>query len=202
MFLKENKRLKNDDDKLKLKNINYDVLKTNLPINEIINKYSLNTTDKIINENNIAYTNNKCSNVSKYVRKMLNKKNDYEVGEKLICIKYFKVKGMNVNKNFEYIINQITNTHITLMDELTLDTLALSLKQIETFFKHSYCYTCHSRQGSTIKKPITIHQWDFKYVSRKWLYTAITRTTELNNVYFMIDKEKQNKERKEKSKSY
>ncbi len=119
---------------------------------------------------------------------MLKKKNDYEVGEKLICIKYFKTKSINVNKNFEYIITQITDKTFTLMDELTKDTLTLTLKQIETFFKHSYCYTCHSRQGSTIEKPITIHQWDFKYITRKWLYTAITRTTDLNNVYFMVNK--------------
>ena len=38
IFLKENKRLKNDDDKLKLKHIKYDVLKTDLPITEIIKK--------------------------------------------------------------------------------------------------------------------------------------------------------------------
>ena len=54
---------------------------------------------------------------------MLKKKNDYEVGEKLICIKFFKTKNINVNKNFEYIITQITNNTFTLMDELTLDTL-------------------------------------------------------------------------------
>jgi len=69
IFLRENKRLKNDDDKLKLKNIKHDILKTDLPITDIIKKYNLNTTNKIIHENNIAYTNNKCSNVSKYVRK-------------------------------------------------------------------------------------------------------------------------------------
>jgi len=66
---------------------------------------------------------------------VLNKKNDYEVGEKLICIKYFKTKGLNVNENFEYIINDITGNSITLMDELTSDTLTLTLKQIKAFFQ-------------------------------------------------------------------
>jgi hypothetical protein len=63
----------------------------------------------------------------------------------------------------------------------------LKIKFIEDHFIHNYCNTCHSRQGSTIKKPITIHQWDFHHVSRKWLYTAITRATHFDNVYFMID---------------
>ena len=122
----------------------------------------------------------------------------------------FRTKDKQVNKNFEYTIGKITENSITLMDEVFDDNMenlilvefaTLSKKQIETYFKHSYCFTCHSRQGSTIKQPITIHQWDFKYATRKWLYTAITRTTEFDNVYFMIDKqftEKQKKENEEK----
>ena len=71
---------------------------------DIINKYKLKTTDKIITEDNIAYTNSKCNEVSKQVRKMLGKRRDYEIGEKLICKKYFKHKKTNINKDFEYII--------------------------------------------------------------------------------------------------
>ena len=65
--------------------------------------------------------------------------------------------------------------------------MKLKIKCIEEHFIHNYCNTCHSRQGSTIKKPITIHQYDFHYVSRKWLYTAITRATHFDNISFMID---------------
>ena len=71
---------------------------------DIIKKYKLKTTDKIITEDNIAYTNSKCSEVSKQVRSMLGKTNDYEVGEKMICRKYFKHNKTNINTNFEYII--------------------------------------------------------------------------------------------------
>ena len=31
---------------------------------------------------------------------------------------------------------------------------------------------------------LTIFDWDFYFVVRKWIYTAITRATNLNNVYF------------------
>ena len=34
----------------------------------------------------------------------------------------------------------------------------------------------------------------FKHVSRKWLYTAITRATELDNVYFMVSHQAQSTE--------
>ena len=83
---------------------------------------------------------------------------------------------------------------MTLKDENTSETITLMLKQIENNFIHSYCNTCHSLQGSSIKKPITIHEWNFKHVSRKWLYTAITRATELDNVYFMVSHQAQPKE--------
>ena len=58
----------------------------------------------------------------------------------------------------------------------------VSLDLIKKHFIHGYCRTCHSYQGSTIKDEITIFDWNFFYVSRKWIYTAITRTTDLNNV--------------------
>ena len=82
----------------------------------------------------------------------------------------------------------------TLKDENTSETITLNLKQIENNFIHSYCNTCYSLQGSSIKKPITIHEWNFKHVSRKWLYTAITRATELDNVYFMVSDKHQSNE--------
>ena len=52
----------------------YDILKTNMSVLDIINKYNLKTIDKIITEDNIAYTNSKCNEVSQQVRKMLSKK--------------------------------------------------------------------------------------------------------------------------------
>ena len=51
-------------------------------------------------------------------------------------------------------------------------------------FQFNYCSTAHSVQGSTIKESITIFDWKFYYTSRKWIYTAVTRATNLNNVYF------------------
>ena len=195
IFLKENKRLTNPEDKIRLKNVKHDILETDLPLLELIKKYNFKTTKTVITEDNIAYTNNTCKYVSKKVRWMLGKTNDYDVGEKLVCRKYFKIirkdennksKSINLNKNFEYLITEITDKNMTLTDENTSESITLTINQIETNFIHSYCNTCHSLQGSSIKKPITIHQWNFQHVSRKWLYTAITRATDLSNVFFMI----------------
>jgi len=43
-------------------------------------------------------------------------------------------------------------------------------------------------EGATLERSslgdITIYEWKFFHVNRKWLYTAITRATDLSKVYF------------------
>ena len=54
-------------------------------------------------------------------------------------------------------------------------------------FMHSYCRTGDSIQGITIDNDdsvITIYDWQFFYASREWIWTALTRATNLKNVYF------------------
>ena len=87
---RENKRLTNPEDKLRLKSIKNDILGTDIPVLELVQKYNLKTTQTIITEDNIAYTNSTCKYVSNKVRKMLGKTKDYEVNEKLVCKKFFK----------------------------------------------------------------------------------------------------------------
>jgi ABC-type transport system involved in Fe-S cluster assembly fused permease/ATPase subunit len=70
-------------------------------------------------------------------------------------------------------------------------TLPVSL--IKKNFVHNYCRTCHSFQGSTIEEAITIFDHKFAYVTRKWLYTAVTRATDLKKVFFYeYDESKEN----------
>ena len=39
-------------------------------------------------------------------------------------------------------------------------------------------------QGSTMKDKMTIYDWQYPFVTRKWLYTAVTRAEYLENVLF------------------
>ena len=45
-----------------------------------------------------------------------------------------------------------------------------------------HCKTCHSTQGFTITKPYTIFDTNIAYVDRRWIYTAVSRATSLNNI--------------------
>jgi hypothetical protein len=60
---------------------------------------------------------------------------------------------------------------------------------IKDSFIFNYCRTCHSVQGSSIDESITIFDYKYEHTSREWLYVAITRATDLNQVYFYDYKE-------------
>ncbi len=65
------------------------------------------------------------------------------------------------------------------------NAMTLPISLIKKNFVHNYCKTCHSFQGSTIEESIAILDHKFVSVSRKWLYTAVTRATNLKQVYFL-----------------
>ena len=79
---------------------------------------------------------------------------------------------------------------------LTLsNAMTLPISLIKNNFVHNYCRTCHSFQGSTIEEAITIFDHKFAYAAQKRLYTAVTRATDLNNVFFYDYDESAEKEK-------
>ena len=115
---------------------------------------------------------------------MLKKESDYEVGEKLVCRKYFKLKNAKLQVNFEYTIDRICGSNFTLIDKSTDEVFNVPYELIQKNFIHSYCRTCHSYQGSSINDALTIYDTDFYFVTRKWVYTAVTRATDLSRVFW------------------
>jgi hypothetical protein len=101
------------------------------------------------------------------------------VGEILICRSYFKMKRLVFNVNYEYTITAIDADTITLNE-----SVEVPLSLIKKNFIHNYTRTCHSFQGSSIDGPITVFDWKFAFVNRKWVWTAITRARDLKKVYF------------------
>jgi hypothetical protein len=184
IHLKENKRLKTEEDKETLRRFKREIFDERLPIKRTIAKFFPIATE-IETTSNIAYKNSTCDEVAKQAReKLLKKTTDYEVGEKLVCRKYLKTKGAKLNVNFEFAITAIAGETFTLTDESTSETFTLPKDLIRKHFTHSYCRTCHSFQGSSIDEKISIFDSTFHFVSRKWVYTAVTRATELKNFCF------------------
>jgi hypothetical protein len=61
-------------------------------------KHILNSPMKSSTTKNIAYRNDIADTVSRTVRKLLNKKGEYEVGEFLSCKSYRKTNRLYTNK--------------------------------------------------------------------------------------------------------
>lgn len=84
----------------------------------------------------------------------------------------YKIMGMN-NKTFE------------LEDVLFEENYKVSHETIMKHFSLPYCNTVHSSQGDKIAEKFVIADWQSGLVDMKWINTAITRTTNLDDVYFL-----------------
>jgi hypothetical protein len=185
IMLKENKRLRTQADKDTLRQFKADIFDESVPVGDTIKKY-FKFVSEIKTTNNIAYKNSTCEKIAQNVRTILKKTSDYEVGEVLVCRKYLKNKFGKCSVNFEYVIKKTTAETVKLKDLHGSFTIELPIDLVKKHFIHSYCRTCHSFQGSSIEGKITVFDWRFFFVNRKWLYTAVTRATELKNVFFYI----------------
>ena len=112
--------------------------------------------DNIITNDNIALRNEVCDNVSKTVRKIQNKTADYDVGENLICRKYVKITNIKFNVKYEYVISHINEKELILTDHSINKSYNVPINAVVANFIHGYCRTCHSLQGSSINRKITI----------------------------------------------
>jgi len=189
MMFNENKRLKKKKDKMLLKQFKTEIFDETIPVESTIKKF-FKTTPLIDSEHNICYKNSTAKIVAKTVRSKLGRFDEYEVGERLICRNYFTINGkFTFHVNYEYKIKKVQTESLTFENDI-----CVSLKDIRSNFIHGYCKTAHSYQGSTVDKPITIFDWKFRHVDRRWIYTAVTRTTKLDNVSFYQYIEKSDKE--------
>ena len=170
-----------------IKTMYEDFWEKELPVEEIIPKYFETTDDIMASEHNIAYTNIRCRNVANEIRSRLNKKDKYEVGEILIARKWIETPRVNVNTRYKIMSmkqdergSQITLQNIT----NEKDKFMLYEPIVDANFIYSYCATCHSSQGASVKGSITIHEYNLPMASREWLWCAITRCVDFRQVRF------------------
>ena len=125
-----------------------------------------------------------CKEVSTSIRQLLGKTTEYEIGEKLICREYFKSLKTTYDVNYEYEIVDTCDKYLTKKEVHSNEETTVPLSTIRSKFIFNYCATCHSLQGSSISGPVTIFDWNHYFVDKKWVWTAITRATNLDDLYF------------------
>ena len=168
-----------------LNNMYDDMWLHKLPLDDFVRKYFKTTDDVTQSHNNIAYTNMRCLYVSNQIRKHIGKKDKYEVGETLICRVYKKFGSKRFNVNYRFKIVSLNNNTVILENVKSKEQYVTDMLTLDKHFRYDYCTTCHSAQGASINGKIIIHEWNKKHlVTREWIWCALTRSTDFNDVLF------------------
>ena len=191
--LKINKRLKTQEQRDKLHQLKADVLDKKKNIIDTLKRFGFKIITEMKNvksTKNICYFNYRTNQVNKHVHKHLVTKPantvklnyvDYWQGLELTCKKHYQSKGVRLFKNYVYCITKIDNKKFTVTDRVEGTSFTGDLDMLD-HFKLPYANTCHSVQGLSIEGPVTIFDANTPYADRFFLWTALTRATDFDNV--------------------
>ena len=166
----------------------------------VLKKYfkTINNYNQISTIKNISYFNFRAEMVNKIIHnkiikpsKTINIKNiQYYDGLELVCKKHYKCKKYRLYVNYVYILKNINNKTFTIIEPVDKIEMTFELKFID-YFKLPYCSTCYSVQGLSKDDKVTIFDCNTPYVSKKFIWTAITRVRELDNITIFEHSEKE-----------
>ena len=196
IILEHNKRLKTKEDQEKLKQIKEDIFNLNIDIGTTMRNHfkvikspsELKTTKNISFFNFRAEKINKVlqdreTNINTFIKFGKNPDFKFYEGLELVCKKYYKAKDKRLFTNYTYIIDKIDNKNFTIIEPVDNVKMAFELKFL-SYFKLPYCLTVHSVQGLSIDDKVTLFDCNTPYVSRNFVWTAITRVRELDNITY------------------
>ncbi len=184
--LKENKRCKDPADRIKMKQISDSI--RNAETKEEALKIILSNF-KTVSRLEDVKTNFNVVGLNK-TGEMVNKLRHDEIEldyyfEGLELIGRKTVSKRKVYVNYTYSIIEIGEKDVVLSDgdiEITVP-----MTEMSNLFKLPYARTCHAMQGLSVNEEITIFDIHHPMISVSWLYTAITRTTNLKNVNIFVN---------------
>ena len=156
----------------------------------ICNKYNIKmiTDGKIKTNKHITYFKEEAERQNKNVLEKLGK-NKYEKNNYLL-VKKSKLNGdVKLYMNYRYKIIENKKEKMTLLEEFEGIEYTFTTEFVDEYFKNDYSQTLDSLQGLTIREPYTIHNTQsYKYIDKKFIWTALTRADNLENVYISINK--------------
>lgn len=106
----------------------------------------------------------------------------YYVGMTLLCRENIRVAKRRTMRNFRYTVEKVGDV-FTLKDHES-QLWEIDFATIKKSFRFNYALTGHAIQGITLENAMTIFDYDFKHVEKEWLWTAISRVRDLDEVYF------------------
>jgi hypothetical protein len=155
----------------------------------ILKTYNIVLVDDInliTTKRNICHSNDSCDVVNTFCQAKFHPTEPYVVGGKLICRTSIQRKNVRTYINYRYDIVDVKEKLITISD--SVENFELTREVADNNFKMPYAQTGHSLQGLSVKEPYTIFNIRSPFVSMKWIYTALTRTTNLDNIQIFMGK--------------
>ena len=116
-------------------------------------------------------------------------KDDFNVGQNVICRKYFKNKAMTLNTNYTYKIISFLKGIWKIKDETNNVTYDITTNLMQNNFILEYCRTIDSMQGASVNERMTIFDLNLPYVSKNHIWVGITRCRSLKNLQIFIHPE-------------
>lgn len=111
---------------------------------------------------------------------------EFYQGESLVCKKTLEINEVRLHTNYVFTIVGFTSTDMLLSDILEPEVKhKVPYGLIASHFALPYCNTVHSAQGDSIEEPFVILDWSTFAVTKNWLYTAISRASCFDHIYFL-----------------
>lgn len=195
ILLKINKRLKTEADRQKLVHLKNDIFDSNKDIIQTFKNHGFNMISDLANvtsSKNIAYFNYRRSKINNHV--LMNVVDQpaetFQLGNmtlwkgcEILSNGYYKVDNKTkLYRNYSYNFDSMDDKHFYIIEPVTQTKIKLSLKDDSSRIVLPFATTCHANQGLSINEPITIFDCNIPYVSRSFIWTALTRATDFANV--------------------
>ena len=99
----------------------------------------------------------------------------------------FRTKDNLFHNNYVYNIVELNKETATLQDVLTKEKYIISIQRLDSCFRPYFAHTGHSVQGVTTDKKINIFDVESDFVDDRWVWTALTRCTSLDNLNLVVE---------------
>ena len=187
IHLKEIKRVFKPEHKERLIRLKREIFEMKLPLRQIFKDFKEVNLEDIKTNKCICYTNE----TVQYCNYKNNSK--ISIGEFIICKNRVDIKNFTYLINYEYIIEKIDEINITIKEPLSNEIGEITTEDFVKYFRRSFGLTVHSIQGLTFNEPITICDLGYTYIRNNpnWLWVAITRNRNLDDIYISYNSSKQ-----------
>jgi hypothetical protein len=136
----------------------------------------------------LAYTR-ECARY--HAMKMVTSPAVIHTGASVIAGKYHKLNGHSIHKNHSYHIEEVQEDCIAVRSDFddgqSLPSTTMSYSLAELIFDPPGASTVHAVQGRTVTDTLVVHQIRHHFVTKKWLYTAVSRGIGPNHVWAVDD---------------